>query len=234
MLIDGLKEDNEVVGDGECAEEVHYEAVEKGTRTWKEHLQHLGTVLGLSQQHKLKAKDSEYSWGQQRVDYLGHIISKDGLEADPKKIKCMVEWSLPKTIKELYSFLGLIDYYHWFVVNYAKVVAPLMALLWKGAFTWTDKATEASEALKKAMILALVLALADFTSLFTIECGASGVSVGVVLIKESRPMAYMSKALFEYSQLLSIYEREMLAIIHAITNWRPYLIGRCSRFAILP
>ncbi|XP_072962622.1 uncharacterized mitochondrial protein AtMg00860-like [Typha angustifolia] len=136
----------------------------------------------------------------------------------------MVEWLLPKTTKELRGFLGLIGYYRRFMANYSKVAAPLMALLQKGAFTWTNKSKEAFEALKKAMISALVLVLADFTKPFTIECDTSGVDIGAVF-QEGRPKAYMSKALSECSQLLSTNEREMLTIIHAITKWRPYLIG---------
>ncbi|XP_072998539.1 uncharacterized mitochondrial protein AtMg00860-like [Typha latifolia] len=139
----------------------------------------------------------------------------------------MVDCPLPKTTKELCGFLGLTSYYRRFVVNSGKVAAPLTSLLRKGAFSWTDKARGALEALKKAMISAPVLALVDFIKPFTIEYDASEVGVGVVLMQEGRPVAYMSKAFFERSQLLSTYEREMLAIIHAITKWMPYLIERC-------
>ncbi|XP_073010958.1 uncharacterized mitochondrial protein AtMg00860-like [Typha latifolia] len=120
----------------------HYEFLE-------EHLGHLRTILGLLRQHELKAKDSKCSWGQQRVDYLGHIITKDGVEVDPNKIQNMVDWPLPKTTKELCGLLGLTGYYRRFVANYSKVAAPLTALLRKGAFSWTDKAREAFEALKR-------------------------------------------------------------------------------------
>ncbi|XP_073005659.1 uncharacterized mitochondrial protein AtMg00860-like [Typha latifolia] len=137
--------------------------------------------------------------GPTKVDYLGHIIAKDGAEADPNKIQSIVDWPLPKTTKELRGFLGLTGYYRRFMVNYGKVAAPLTALLWKGAFTWMDKAREAFEAWKKAMISAQILALVDFSKPFNIECDASGVYVGVVLMQESRHVAYMSKALSEIS-----------------------------------
>ncbi|XP_072962659.1 uncharacterized mitochondrial protein AtMg00860-like [Typha angustifolia] len=165
----------------------------------EEHLQHIRTVPSLLRQYKLKAKGSKCSWGQQRVDYLGHIISKDGVEADPKKIQSMVEWPLPKTTKELRGFLDLTGYYRRFVANYGKVAAPLTALLQEGAFIWMDKAKETFEAMKKAMILAPVFALADFTKPFTIECNVSGVGIGAVLMQEGRLVAYMSKALSEHS-----------------------------------
>ncbi|XP_073000151.1 uncharacterized mitochondrial protein AtMg00860-like [Typha latifolia] len=166
---------------------------------WEEHMRHLRTVLGLLRQYQLKAKDSKCSWGQQKVDYLGHIISKDGVEVGPKKIQSMVEWPLPKSTKDLRSFLGLASYYYWFVVNYDKVAAPLTTLLRKGAFTWTDKARDAFKVMKKAMISYPVLALADFTKLFTIECDASIIDIGAILMQEGRPMAYMGKALSERS-----------------------------------
>jgi len=161
---------------------------------------------------------------------LGHIISAKGVEADPSKIKNMVDWPIPTNQRELRGFLGLTGYYRRFVANYGKMAAPLTSLLKKGGFQWTGKATEAFEALKTAMSTATVLALPDFGKPFVVEYYASGKGIGAVLMQEGRPMAYMSKALSNQSRQLSTYEREMLAILHAVTKWRPYLIGQ--RFTI--
>ena len=196
------------------------------SRTMEDHLRHVREVLEILRENELKVKMSKCLWAEPRVEYLGHIISAAGVEADPGKITSMVDWPTPKNPRELRGFLGLTGYYRRFVANYGKIAAPLTLLLRKGGFSWTDKATKAFDELKDAMTTAPVLALPDFHKPFVVECDASGGGIGAVLMQEGRPIAYLSKALSEKSQQLSTYEREMLAILHAITKWRPYLIGR--------
>jgi len=142
----------------------------------------------------------------------------------------MVEWPIPKTIKALRGFLGLTGYYRKFIRDYGTISAPLTALLKKEAFRWTEAAEEAFSRLKHAMTTTPVLALPDFTKLFVIESDASGVGIGAVLMQEGQPLAFTSKALSPLHLSMSVYDKEMLAIVHAVTKWRPYLIGR--RFQI--
>jgi hypothetical protein len=96
------------------------------------------------------------------VEYLGHIVGKEGVRVDPKKIEAMQYWPRPKTIKILHFFLGLTRYYRKFVKNYGNILVPLTALLKKNSFTWTLAADQAFQALKAAMCTTLVLALPDF------------------------------------------------------------------------
>jgi hypothetical protein len=126
----------------------------------------------------------------------------------------------------LRGFLGLTDYYRKFVKNYGKIVAPLTALLKKNSFTWTPTAAQAFQTLKMAMCTTLVLDLLDFTKTFVLECDASGKGIGVVLMQEGRPLAFTSKQLTERHLGKSIYQKEMLAILHVVDLWRPYLLGQ--------
>jgi hypothetical protein len=91
------------------------------SKTWEEHMKHLGQVLSLLEENKFYAKISKYTFGKEEVDYLGHIISKKGVKVDPKKIRAIIEWTKPKNISKL---RGLVGYYRRFVNNYSHLTAP--------------------------------------------------------------------------------------------------------------
>jgi hypothetical protein len=167
------------------------------------------------------------AFGASEVEYLGHLVGKDGVRVDPKKIEAMQDWPHPKTLKILSGFLGLTGYYRKFVKNYGKIAAPLTALLKKNSFTWTPVVAQSFQTLKTAMCTTPVLALPDFTKTFVLECDASGKGIGVVLMQEGRPLAFTSKQLSERNLGKPIYEKEMLAILHNIDLWCPYLFGQC-------
>jgi hypothetical protein len=94
-------------------------------------------ILHLLSKHQFFLKHSKCSFGASEVEYLGHIVSKDGAWVDRNKIEAMKDWPHPKTLKILHGFLVLMGYYHKFVQNYGKIVTPLTALLKKNAFNCT-------------------------------------------------------------------------------------------------
>ncbi|XP_072964785.1 uncharacterized mitochondrial protein AtMg00860-like [Typha angustifolia] len=108
--------------------------------------------------HSLKVKWSKCLRGKQRVENLKHIIS-----ANPSNVACMLSCTKLRTVRELHNFLGLTSYYCIFVAGYEKIVTPLIGLLKKDVFEWTDAATKVFEELKLTMVTAQVLALTDFT-----------------------------------------------------------------------
>jgi len=152
---------------------------------------------------------------------LGHVIDRDGVEVDPKKIQAMLAWPRPQTLKALRGFLGLTGYNRKFIQNYGTIACSLTPLLKKDAFGWNEEAEESFSRLKEAMTKAPVLALPNFFQQFIIECDASGLGIGAVLMQGLRPIAYFSQALHGRNLTLSTYEKEMLALVTSVQKWRP-------------
>jgi hypothetical protein len=124
----------------------------------------------------------------------------------------------------LRSFLGFAGYYRKFAKNFGVISKPLTDLLKKNTlFVWTSVHNSYFMALKSALSQAPVLALSDFTKTFCIKNDASGVGIGAVLMQDAHPLAYISKALGPKSRDLSTYEKEYLAILQVVQQWRQYL-----------
>eukprot|EP00253_Pinus_taeda_P002663 PITA_02663 len=183
-------------------------------------------VLQLLEEKQLYAKRSKSFFGVQEVEYLGHIVSHEGVKVDPGKIKAIKEWKIPTSIKHLREFLRLTGYYCKFVKNYWRIATPRTTLLKKDAFSWNPKAKKAFEHVKEAMCQAPVLATPDFTKTFIVECDASGNGIGAGLMQEERPIAFESHPIKGKYLHKAIYEKEMLEILHELKKWRPYLMGR--------
>jgi len=140
---------------------------------WKTHIQHLRQVLELLKKHTLFAKLSKCSFGQTQMEYLGHVVSRDGVKVDSTKIQVVTHWPIPSSIRKLQAFLGLASYYHKFIRHFAVVATPLTDLLKKDGFKWSDRATAAFRQLQQALAQAPVLTLPDFSQLFVLETDTS-------------------------------------------------------------
>jgi hypothetical protein len=162
------------------------------SKSWEDHVRHVDKVLQLLKEQQLYAKPSKCFFGVKEVEYLGHIVSHEGVKVDPNKIKAMMDWPIPKTLKNLRGFLGLTGYYRKFVWNYGRITTPLTTLTKKDSFSWTPEETKAFEQLKEVMCKAPVLTTPDFTKTFIVECDASGNGIGAVLMQEGRPLAFES------------------------------------------
>ncbi|GJY66965.1 retrotransposon-related protein [Tanacetum coccineum] len=192
----------------------------------EEHWKHLQKVLQTMKENTLFAKLSKCSFPKQRVEYLGHIISKERVSTDPSKIQAMKQWPIPQTIKQLRGFLGLTRYYRKFIKNFAWISKPLTNLLKKDAFMWSKEAQTAFNQLKEAMTQTPVLALPDYNKTFVVETDASGVGIRAMLQQEGHPIAYLSKTLAPKHQALSTYKKEFQAVLMALEKWRSYLLDR--------
>ena len=190
------------------------------------HLKHLEIVLQLLSLHQFYVNLKKCTFASSRISYLGHIISAHGVAADPEKVDAMLKWPLPKSVTELRGFLGLTGYYRRFVKNYGQIARPLTDQLRKNGFAWNEAATEAFQALKAAVSELPVLVLPDFQQEFTVETDASGVGIGAVLSQNKRPIPFLSQAFSSQGRIRSVYERELLAIVKAVTKWKHYLSSK--------
>jgi hypothetical protein len=191
--------------------------------TLPEHAHHLAAILKLLQDNQFFVKPSKCSFAQTELEYLGHIVSADGVATDPRKTQAMQSWPRPTTITELRGFLGLTGYYRKFVKGYGIIAKPLSNLLKKKEFSWNSKADAAFLQLKEAMVSTPVLALPNFQRQFVVETYACDTGIGAVLMQDGHPVAFLSKALSVQHRALSIYEKEFLALLMAVERWRPYL-----------
>lgn len=193
---------------------------------WEAHLKQLNVVFNVLRAKQLYTKRSKCTFAVKRIDYLGHIISNNGVEMDESEVEAISKWPNPKTIKELRGFLGLTGYYRRFIKGYGMLAKLLTELLKRNNFNWTSTSTDVSNKPKEVMSLSPLLALPNFEAEFVIEIDTCEEGVGAVLMQEGRPSAYMSKTSSDRHRLLSVYKEKMLAIVMAIQKWRQYLLGK--------
>lgn len=143
--------------------------------------------------HWLFVKRSKCAFGATSISYLGHIISAKGVSIDPDKVQAGADWPQPYFARAIHGFLGLAGYYHKFIKEFGAIMAPLIALLKKEGFSWTEMAGATFIALKAAVTTTPILALPDFSQPSIVECDASTNGFGVVLLQGSHPVAFFSR-----------------------------------------
>jgi hypothetical protein len=193
--------------------------------SWVEHLQHVKQVFEVLREHKLALTRPKCSFGEESVAYLRHIISTVGVAMAPAKVTTVETWPRPRTLRALNGFLGLTGYYRKFIAGYGMVAGPLTTLLKREAFCWLEEADDAFQQLKQALMTATLLQMPDFSKRFVVDCDASGVGFGVVLHQGDDAIAFFIRAVAPHHQELSAYERELIGLVKAVRNWRPYLWG---------
>jgi len=138
------------------------------SRNLEEHLNHLETAFQVLMDGKFTLKFAKCSFAQKQIDYLGHIVSSDGVQPIPEKVQAIQRWPQPRTTRALCGFLGLVDVYRRFIRGYATLAAPLSQLLTKATFVWLPEAEHAFQTLKDAVTMAPMLAFPNFSKPFTV------------------------------------------------------------------
>ena len=179
----------------------------------------------------IKLKMSKCFFFQPYVGFLGHIVSRDGVRPDPKKVEVIRNAPTPQDVPQLRSFLGLASYYRRFIAGFATVAAPLNALLKKdAAYVWSAECQLAFDTLKSKLTDDSLVRQPDFDRPFWLFTDASNVGIGAVLAQKDDDekeyvISYASRSLQPAEKNYSVTEKECLAIIWATKEWRHYLIG---------
>ena len=196
------------------------------SKTKEEHAEHLRIVLQRLRDHQLYAKFSKCEFWLNKVPFLGHVISEEGIAVDPGKVQEVLEWKAPKCVKDIRSFLGLAGYYRRFIPNFSKISKPMTELLKKDQkFEWDEECEQAFRTLKKHLTTAPVLAQPDITKSFDVYCDASGTGLGCVLMQEGRVIAYASRQLRKHEEHYPTHDLELASVVLALKIWRHYLLG---------
>jgi len=202
------------------------------------HFKHLTEVLSRLRKAGLYVKLEKCEFCVPFLDFLGHRISSEGIFMDPKKISSVLEWPTPTNVKEVQSFLGLANYYRRFIPNFAVIARPLNNLLKKNTkFIWNNEVEEAFNCLKSKFSSAPVLAYPDRNLPFQVETDSSNFAIGAILSQISKdnkthPIAFYSRSLTQAERNYPIYDKELLAIVSALENWRHLLKGTTTPFTI--
>ena len=196
------------------------------SRTHEEHAEHLRLVLSVLREKQLYAKLSKCEFWMGEVQFLGHVISTQGIVVDPAKVEAVVKWESPKSATEIRSFVGLAGYYRRFIEGFSKIVAPLTLLTRKDQpFTWTDRCEESFQELKRRLTSAPILVISDVGKPFEVYCDASHLGLGCVLMQEKKVVAYASRQLKVHERNYPTHDLELATIVFALKIWRHYLYG---------
>jgi hypothetical protein len=192
-----------------------------------QHADHLKMVLQRLQEPQQYAKLSKCEFWIDEVLFSGHIINKDGLAVDPKKVADILNWKAPADARGIKSFIGMAGYYRRFIEGFLKIAKPMTALLGnKVEFKWTQKCLEAFGALKEKLTTTPVLVLPDVHKPFSVYCNTCYTGLGCVLMQEGRVVAYSSRQLKVHEKNYPIHDLELAVVVHALKTWRHYLYGK--------
>ena len=196
-----------------------------------EHLLHLKELMEVMQSKGLICKLRKCHFFQSELRYLGHIISAEGIRADPRKVQALLDWPFPTTAKEMQQFLGLANYFSKSTPDYSRVVAPLHDLTQKG-ISYASLASHpiyrfTFDRIKTIMSHPPCLAIPDPELPYELISDASMTGCGAILVQNNRPVAYFSSKYSKAERNYSTGEQELLGVVKALKEWRCYLEG-CS------
>ena len=203
----------------------------------QEHLERLSKVLNRLEQAGFRLSRQKCEFLVERMEFLGHIVDKDGIHPSPEKVKAMTEMPRPENVKQVESFIGMVNYYGKFIPHKSTMAAPLNALRKKGEeFTWGKEQEEAFRKIKERLAAADVLAHYDPEVPVVLATDASEYGLGAVIFHkyrngDERVIAYASRSLTKTERNYAQIEKEALGIVYGVEKFSQFLYGR--KFTLL-
>jgi len=209
-----------------------------GTEMEEGHNEIVKEILRRLEENDLYIKPEKCVWKMRKIGFLGVVIGPNRIEMEKEKVEGVLSWSEPKNVKDVRKFLGLTNYYRRFIKDFAQVARPMNMLTRKDEkWRWEEAQQKVFDELKQVFTTKPVLAAPDLDKEFRVETDASNYATrGVLSIKCSddrwRPVAFISKSLSNTEQNYEIYDKEMLAIVRCLEEWRHFLEGAVVKFEI--
>lgn len=218
----------EIIGNGAF---VYMDDIIVYSKTLDDHIQILESIFKRFLEHIMKLKFDKSKFLIPKVKYLGFIISSEGLQMDPKKVECILNYPRPQNVKQTQSFLGMCNYYRRYISHFAGIAKPLYELCKKEVeFIWSDECQLSFDKFKTLLSELSILIYPSFKNTFIGHTDCLLISASAVLsegeIPFDKPIQYFSKTLNPAQTRYSTIEKELLAIILAVENFHYYLIGR--------
>jgi hypothetical protein len=214
------------------------------SKTEEEHCETVREVLRRLRENRLLAKPEKCHFSVTSVEFLGYIISDEGVAVTPEKARDIIDWPRPRNRKELKSFLGTASFSRRFIADYTKMILPLLALDTKEVKSvqnaWSPECEKAFVTIKQAMSTTPVLKHVDYNLPFIVETDASDFALGAVLLQPDvlgsvhlQPVAYASRKLVAAERNYSVYDKELLGLIFAFGKWHQFLFGAAHPVRVL-
>ncbi|MBW0576789.1 hypothetical protein O181_116504 [Austropuccinia psidii MF-1] len=208
------------------------------SKSEEEHVTHLSTVLARLRANSLFYKASQCLFHVSSVEYLGYVVSSEGLKMDQAKFHQILNWPPQRNLKALQSFLGFAIFYHCFIKNYSKKISSLTSFLKKDSyFPLNEEALRQFDQLKEAFTISPILSNFDPSLPTIVETDASDYFLGAVLSQVSdlgtHPIAFDSFKLLPAELNYEIHDKELLGIACALKQWIDFLLSLSSSFEVL-
>lgn len=190
-----------------------------------DHREHVKKVLQRLREHELQVDIGKCNFESTEVKYLGLIISTQGISMDPKKVACVQEWPTPRSVRDIQGFLGFANFYRRFIPEFSRLATPLTKLTKKEVpFSWDNSCESAFFQIKQAFKEGTMLAHFEPQRQTVLETDASDYVTAAILSQYDdsgilRPVAFMSKKMLPAECNYEIYDKELLAIVHAFETW---------------